>query len=135
MLPTRLKIARKNKKLTQEELANKVKTTKGTISNYENGHSSPPNEMLTLLADELDVTTDWLLGREKEYLLTRSKKSPLLFDIKEQYSDNSSNQENTSDENLFFFNLDGLDEEGIEEIKKAIEFQRWRAKQRKNQRK
>ncbi|AIW31017.1 MULTISPECIES: helix-turn-helix domain-containing protein [Bacillus] len=63
MLSKRLKICRKQKKLTQTELAEKVKTTKGTISNYENGHSSPSNEMLRDLADALDTTTDYLLGR------------------------------------------------------------------------
>ncbi|MGC1137753.1 helix-turn-helix transcriptional regulator [Bacillus sp. B38] len=63
MLSKRLKICRKQKKLTQTELAEKVKTTKGTISNYENGHSTPSNEMLRDLADALDTTTDYLLGR------------------------------------------------------------------------
>jgi transcriptional regulator with XRE-family HTH domain len=63
MLSKRLKNARNNKKLTQEELAIKVNTTKGTISNYENGHSTPPNEMLKLLADVLNTTSDYLLGR------------------------------------------------------------------------
>lgn len=63
MLPQRLKYIRKLRRYTQEELAKKVNTTKGTISNYENGYSTPSNEMLTLLADALDTTTDFLLGR------------------------------------------------------------------------
>jgi transcriptional regulator with XRE-family HTH domain len=63
MLSKRLKIARKKNNLTQEALANKIKTTKGTISNYENGHSTPSNEILNDLADVLGVTTDYLLGR------------------------------------------------------------------------
>lgn len=63
MLSNRLRSARKSKGLTQEELAKRVKTTKGTISNYENGHSTPSNEMLKDLADALDTTTDYLLGR------------------------------------------------------------------------
>lgn len=62
MLDHRLKIARKAKKMTQEQLAIKVQTTKGTISNYENGHSTPSNEMLVLLANTLNTTTDYLLG-------------------------------------------------------------------------
>ncbi|MGR2696143.1 helix-turn-helix domain-containing protein [Bacillus inaquosorum] len=63
MLSKRLKLIRKRRGLTQDGLANKVKTTKGTISNYENGHSTPSNEMLRDLADALDTTTDYLLGR------------------------------------------------------------------------
>lgn len=64
MFSERLKKARKNKKYTQESLAKKLNTTKGTISNYENGHSTPSNEMLVMLADILDVTVDYLLGRD-----------------------------------------------------------------------
>lgn len=61
--PDRLINLRKNKRLTQEELGNRIKSTKGTISNYENGHSTPPSESLILIANVLDTTTDYLLGR------------------------------------------------------------------------
>lgn len=63
MFTQRLKNARNRIKLTQEELATKVNTTKATISNYENGYSSPSNDMLILLSDVLNVSTDYLLGR------------------------------------------------------------------------
>lgn len=59
----RLRYMRKSKKLTMEELAKLVNSTKGSISNYENGHSTPPDHMLSLLADVLNTTTDYLLGR------------------------------------------------------------------------
>lgn len=71
----RLKQARKNKGYTQEDLASRVKTTKGTISNYENGHSTPPNEMLIDLANVLGVTTDWLLGRQEQSEKEKSKEA------------------------------------------------------------
>lgn len=64
MLAKRLKVARRSANLTQEELANRVKTTKATISNYENEHSTPSNEMLVLLAKALNTTTDHLLGHD-----------------------------------------------------------------------
>ncbi|WP_313891158.1 helix-turn-helix transcriptional regulator [Psychrobacillus sp.] len=64
MLSKRLKLARNKTRLTQDELAKKVNTTKATISNYENGHSTPSNEMLVLLANVLNTTTDYLLGRD-----------------------------------------------------------------------
>ncbi|MCY9311679.1 helix-turn-helix domain-containing protein [Bacillus inaquosorum] len=63
MLSERLRLIRKKRGLTQTQLADKVQTTKGTISNYENGHSTPSNEMLCNLADALDTTTDYILGR------------------------------------------------------------------------
>lgn len=62
MLSERLKIIRKKRKLTQEELAQKINTTKGTISNYENGYSTPSNDMLRDLANALHTKTDYLLG-------------------------------------------------------------------------
>lgn len=63
MFPNRLKFLRKKHKLSQEELAKKINTTKGTISNYENEHSTPSNEVLKDLANVLNTTTDYLLGR------------------------------------------------------------------------
>lgn len=63
MLNERLRAARKAKNLTQEDLARKVNTKKTTISNYETGYSSPSNEMLNDLANVLEVSTDYLLGR------------------------------------------------------------------------
>ncbi|MHA2856879.1 helix-turn-helix domain-containing protein [Paenibacillus lautus] len=64
--PERLVKLRKSKGLTQEQLGEKLKSTKGTISNYENGHSAPPGEALVLIADALNTTTDYLLGRTDE---------------------------------------------------------------------
>jgi len=78
MLSIRLKAARKALKLTQSELAQKVKTTKGTISNYENGHSTPSNEMLIDLADALETTTDYLLGRSNIH--TGNSSTPIVPD-------------------------------------------------------
>ena len=63
MFAKRLKQARLDKKLTQEQLAKMVNTKKSTISNYENEYSSPSNEMLYDLANVLEVTSDYLLGR------------------------------------------------------------------------
>lgn len=60
----RLKYLRKLRKLSQEELAKKINTTKSTISNYENEYSTPSNDILRDLADKLDTTTDYLLGRD-----------------------------------------------------------------------
>lgn len=60
--PQRLRALRKEKKLSQEELARLVDSTKPTISNYENEHSTPPTEMLVKLAKKLNTTTDYLLG-------------------------------------------------------------------------
>jgi len=78
MISQRIRLARKFKKLTQEQLASKVQTTKGTISNYENGYSTPSNEMIILLADTLDVSADYLLGRTDEPNISNVTSEPPL---------------------------------------------------------
>ncbi|GED68520.1 hypothetical protein BRE01_22220 [Brevibacillus reuszeri] len=115
MLSQRLRIARKAKGLTQEELAEHVCTTKGTISNYENNHSTPPNDMLRQLADILEVTTDWLLGRTNDVTANTAASAPLA---KEQRSLDELLQEKIDDPDDYYF-LDGyLD--ATEEEKKEI---------------
>lgn len=114
MLSQRLRAARKAKGLTQEELAEHVRTTKSTISNYENSHSTPPNDMLMQLADVLHVTTDWLLGRTDEE--TPYSVTPVA--PKERRSLDELLQEKIEDPDDYFF-LDGY-LEASEEEKKEI---------------
>lgn len=77
---------RKNKKLTQEELAVKINLTKAAVSNYENGHSTPSNETLVALADALDVDTDYLLGRtDAPREISSSSKNPELSEETTEY--------------------------------------------------
>jgi transcriptional regulator with XRE-family HTH domain len=113
MLSQRLRTARRAKGLTQEELAEKVRTTKGTISNYENNHSSPPNDMLTQLADVLNVSTDWLLGRVDEPL-----PSSAADDRRRERTLDELLQEKIDDPDDYYF-LDGY-LEASEEEKKEI---------------
>jgi len=57
---------RKEKKLSQYELAEKMNFSRGKIANYEQGTRQPDFETLQMFADFFDVTTDYLLGRTKE---------------------------------------------------------------------
>lgn len=63
MFPARLKEIRKQKDLTQQELAEKINKDRCTISNYEIGDSRPTIYVLCDLATALGVSTDYLLGR------------------------------------------------------------------------
>lgn len=58
----RLQISRKNKKLTQSQVAELVGTTKSSISGYENNTSFPPIEILKRMALIYGVSCDYLLG-------------------------------------------------------------------------
>ncbi len=59
-----IRLARLHRKLTQDELAQKVHTTRQTISNYETGRSRPDVETLQRLADALGVELTELLDGE-----------------------------------------------------------------------
>lgn len=58
---TRLKQARTRKKLTQNDVADKLGIDYTTISKYENNKSQPDNEILRELADMYEVSLDWLI--------------------------------------------------------------------------
>lgn len=57
----RLKEARAQRKLTQNEVAGKLGLDFTTISKYENNKSQPDNEILRELASMYEVSLDWLL--------------------------------------------------------------------------
>lgn len=109
MLSSRLRFIRKKRGLTQPGLAEKVNTTKATISNYENNHSTPSNDMLIQLAKALNTTTDYLLG---------SSNNPTR-DIERE----------NEDENIFFFDEENITPEEMEELKKHLDYLRYKAAQ------
>ncbi|MBQ8134487.1 MAG: helix-turn-helix transcriptional regulator [Clostridia bacterium] len=57
---------RKDKGLTQTELAKIFLTTQRTISNWECGRNEPPYEMLIKYAKYFDVSVDYILGISKQ---------------------------------------------------------------------
>lgn len=62
----RLKQLRQQKDLSQSELGELVKVHYTHIGKYERGESSPSLETLTLLADALNVTIDYLARGNEE---------------------------------------------------------------------
>ena len=61
---SRIKDARINKKMTQEDLANKLGITKGAIANYENGVSIPKSEVLLKLFIILECDPNYIYQDE-----------------------------------------------------------------------
>jgi transcriptional regulator with XRE-family HTH domain len=66
---------REHRRLTQEELAEKVGTYSGQISLLENGKRQLSVKWLFRLADALDITPGWLLDHHPDDL------SPDIYDI------------------------------------------------------
>ena len=60
VFPQRLKELRLKKGLTQTELGEK----QSTFTNWENGKREPNFETIIKIADLLEVSVDWLFGRE-----------------------------------------------------------------------
>ncbi len=56
----RIRQARKQKRLSQKELAAKLTVTQATISQWENGDYAPERNKITILAKVLSVTPIWL---------------------------------------------------------------------------
>lgn len=64
---------RKQKNVTQEDLASELGVTAAAVSKWEHGYTLPDILMLSALADYFEVTTDELLGR-----YTNSKHAVIL---------------------------------------------------------
>ncbi len=62
-----LKQLRLEKKMSQKELAERIGIAKSVISFYESGDRSPSYDVLKEIAKIFNVTTDYLLGVEREY--------------------------------------------------------------------
>ena len=66
MLKDNIKNLRKEKGLSQEELAIKLNVVRQTVSKWERGLSVPDSSMLISLAEELDTSVNVLLGESIE---------------------------------------------------------------------
>ena len=63
-MKVQLQQLRKDKGLTQEEIASILDVKLSTYQKYERDAISPPYDTLIKIADFYDVTTDYLLGRD-----------------------------------------------------------------------
>lgn len=96
----RLRSLRQSKKLTMKELGKKFNLAESTISGYETGSRKPDMETTMKLADFFEVSIDYLYGRDDK------------------------------DDSLFFFDLEGLTEQELEDIKEHIEYVKWKSQQK-----
>jgi transcriptional regulator with XRE-family HTH domain len=62
----RVILFRKDKKLSQQELADIIGVSRGYIGDIERNRSEPSSNFLTLLASKLNISVDWLLTGEGE---------------------------------------------------------------------
>lgn len=60
----RLKELREENNLTQEQLADKLSTSKQVLSRYEKNQREPGINIVTKIADFFEVSIDYLAGRK-----------------------------------------------------------------------
>lgn len=63
LIGTKLKEARKEKRLTQKQIAEIIHKTRETYCRYENGTLQPDIETLITIANAYKVSLDYLTGR------------------------------------------------------------------------
>lgn len=84
MLQENIKNFRKERGLTQEELAIRVNVVRQTVSKWEKGHSVPDADLLQKIAEVLEVSVSQLLGQEREQEKDRNEIAEQLSRINEQ---------------------------------------------------
>lgn len=97
----RLRKLRNEKKLKQEDLAKIINISKSSVGMYERNEREPSFEVIKRISDYFNVSIDYLI-----------------------------NGENSNDDSLFFFDMNGLTEQEIEDIKEHIEYVKWKAQQK-----
>lgn len=81
----RLYQLRKQKGLSQEELANRLNVSRQTVSKWEVGDSTPDMEKLIAMSDLFDVSLDKLvMGKEDEEKSSQTTKSELVTVLNEK---------------------------------------------------
>jgi len=86
-LADRIQILRKQKELTQVELAGKIGVSKSQFIRYESKNVQPPANIMNKLADALGTSVDFLISGDKtEKAKTSLKNSELLQRFKEMDS-------------------------------------------------
>jgi transcriptional regulator with XRE-family HTH domain len=78
-LATRLKDARTNKSISQQDLAKLAKVHYTNIGRYERGDASPSADVLNRIASALEVNSDFLMNGTLENKATDSLKDERLL--------------------------------------------------------
>lgn len=79
----RLKRLREDKKISQQQLADKLNINRSTYARYELSQTQPDFDVLKSIADFYEVTIDYLLGRTSE----NSQKDYYIKKFAEEFPD------------------------------------------------
>ena len=75
-----IKELRKEKKMSQQQLADKIPIDRTGLSRWENGDVLPPVDKMKLLCEIFDISVDELLSGERSTIINKSTHQKKLFD-------------------------------------------------------
>ncbi len=100
--PQKLREERKKRGMTQKELGEKVGVKQNTFTNWENGKREPTLDNIIKLANILDVTVDYLLGRSDNFsntiVLSKNNMKSFSKRLKELRLEKNQTQQQLADE-------------------------------------
>lgn len=117
MFGDRLQKLRKDKGLTQKDIADLIKIAPSTVGMYEQGRRDPDTETLRILADYFNVSVDYLLGR------TENTKQVSKDEVPEEFTDPEAARTYVKKHRIFAsegFNANKMDDEKILEFANAL---------------
>lgn len=71
----------KEKCITQKQLAANIGTSQGNVADWKSGKSAPSIDKLPLIADYLEVSVDYLLGRSEPAVPALDPESKEILDM------------------------------------------------------
>lgn len=108
---TRLTALRKEKKLLQADVANKIGIARATYGAYEQGNRQPDFDTLERIADYFEVSIDYLLGRTDTPALSPQEKDEAAFQA----------FANDPELNVFYKELPESNEEAVRKLRNIWE--------------
>lgn len=112
----RLRVEREKLGLKQKEMAEKLNMPSNTYNGYETGKRIPALDVAKNIADALDVTTDYLLGRTDNRKLNTKDERSIQKDLKDIINDFKTGQAGPA-----FFNGQELSEKDLEVLEVGME--------------
>lgn len=79
----RVQMLRKEKGLTQKELANELNTSVSSIISYENAQRFPSSAVLAMISQYFHVSQDYLIGKSGERGLTKWEDDDIVDAVRE----------------------------------------------------
>jgi transcriptional regulator with XRE-family HTH domain len=130
----RLSQLRKSHNLSQYDLADKLRFSRGQIANYEQGQRQPDYETLEKIADFFEISVDYLLGRTEDPSPTRQpqvKESSNTYDKEDDLDEKVREMMDDPETGIFFKDYLSAPEEKKKEMRKFMKFLLLEEKDRK----